>query len=162
MTAQSEIAAMFSRIPFQTLTQLELLEDLRVRAPDILELKNNLGTMHGGMLFALGEVAAAMAMVQLLAQDHAALFAITRQGEIAYLKPARGAITSSCQVSMTRGEILRALERQPSLDVPVTVTLRDPANVEVAKLSMTWYVAPRRECNSARADRERGQGVEQR
>jgi acyl-coenzyme A thioesterase PaaI-like protein len=144
MTAQSEIAALFARIPFQAHTQLVLLDDLRVRAPDILELKNHFGTMHGGMLYALGEVAAAIAMVQLLEHDRASLFAITRQGEIAYLKPARGPITSACQVTMTRSEILHALVAQPSVDVPVTVTLSDASDVVVATLSLTWYVARRK------------------
>ena len=142
MTAQSEIASLFSRIPFQRHAQLELLDDMRVRAPDIPELKNHFGTVHGGMLYALGEVAAAVAMAQLLAADRTRLYAITRQGEIDYLKPARGAITSACHVTMTRGEILAALEGQRSIDVPITVALHDHANVVVARLSFVWYVAP--------------------
>jgi uncharacterized protein (TIGR00369 family) len=141
MTAQSEIASLFSRIPFQRHAQLELLDDLRVRAPDIPELKNHFGTVHGGMLYALGEVAAAVAMAQLLAADRARLYAITRQGEITYLKPARGAITSLCQVAMTGSEILDALEHQRSVDVPVFVALHDHADVVVARLSLVWYVA---------------------
>jgi hypothetical protein len=48
----------------------------------------------------LGEVAAAVALAQLLVHDRASLFAITRQGEITYLKPTRGAITSACQVAI--------------------------------------------------------------
>ena len=142
MTAQSEIVSLFSRIPFQHHTRLELLDDLRVRAPDIPELKNHFGTVHGGMLYALGEVAAAVAMAQLLAADRGHLYAITRQGEIAYLKPARGAITSACQVAMTRSDILAALDGQRSVDVPVIVALHDHASVVVARLSLVWYVAP--------------------
>ena len=142
MTTPSDITSMFARIPFQQHTRLELLDDYRVRAPDIVELKNHIGTMHGGMLYALGEVAAAVAMAQLLAPDRSVLYAITRQGDIDYLKPARGAITSACKVSMTRSQILRALEQQRSVDVPVTVTLSDLADVVVARLSLTWYVAP--------------------
>lgn len=106
--------------------------------------RKHIGTMHGGMLYALGEVAAAVTMAQLLAADRASLYAITRQGEIDYLKPARGAITSACQVAMSRHEILQALEQQRSVDVPVTVTLNDAAGVVVARLSFTWYVARQR------------------
>jgi acyl-coenzyme A thioesterase PaaI-like protein len=144
VTAPTDLAALFERIPFQRHTQLELLADLSVRAPDIPELKNHFGTMHGGMLYALGEVASAAAMAQLLELDQATLFAVTRRGEIAYLKPARGAITSGCQISMTRAELLGALERQRSVDVPITVTLSDPANTTVATLDLLWYVAKRR------------------
>jgi acyl-coenzyme A thioesterase PaaI-like protein len=144
MTIQTDIESLFSRITFQHHTRLELLDDLRVRAPDILELKNHLGTMHGGMLYAVGEVAAAVAMAKLLERDRATLYGITRHGDIAYLKPARGAITSSCDIAMTRDDILCALQAQRSVDVPVTVTLSDLADVVVAKLSLTWYVAPLR------------------
>lgn len=144
MTVQPDIGSLFSRIPFQNHTRLELLDDFRVRAPDIVELKNHLGTMHGGMLYAVGEVAAAVAMAKLLEPDRATLYGITRHGDIAYLKPARGAITSSCDIAMTRSDILAALEHERSIDVPVTVTLSDQAHVVVAKLNMTWYVAPRR------------------
>jgi acyl-coenzyme A thioesterase PaaI-like protein len=141
MTGQAEIAGLFQRIPFQAHTQLELLPDMRVRAPDVLELKNHLGTMHGGMLYALGEVSAAAAMASLLGT---ALFAITRHGEITYLKPARGAITGSASVALTREQILGALAVQRSLDVAVSVTLHDAASVAVATLSITFYVAPLR------------------
>jgi len=144
MTAQADIASLFQRIPFQRHTRLELLHDLRVRAPDDAELKNHLGTMHGGMLYVLGEVAGAVAMAELLAPDSAALYAITRRGEIDYLKPARGPITASGRVALTRAEILEKLERQRSLDVHVSVTLSDHAAVTVAELSFTWYVAPLR------------------
>lgn len=144
MTEPPDIASLFYQIPFQRHTRLELLDDLRVRAPEELELKNHFGTMHGGMLYTLGEVAAAVAMAQLLAPDRGRLFAITRQGAIDYLKPARGPITASAQVSMTRAEIHQALERQRSLDVQVAVTLHDRDDVSVATLSLRWYVAPRK------------------
>lgn len=141
MTEQTDLASLFYGIPFQKHVCLELLPDHRVRAPDLSELKNHVGTMHGGMLFALGEVAAAVAMAELLARDRAYLHAITRRGDIAYLKPARGAITASSEISMTRAEILSSLDRQPSVDVPVAVALTDPGNVTVAELELTWYVA---------------------
>ena len=144
MFEPSEIAAQFYRIPFQKHTQLELLDDLRVCAPDLEELQNHIGTMHGGMLFALGEVATAVTMAALLAPERASLFAITRAAEIAYLKPARGAITGSCVLAMTREEILSALEVRRSVDVPVAVELKDASDVTVATLHVVWYVARKR------------------
>jgi len=150
MTSQAEIASLFYRIPFQSHTRLELLDELSVRAPDIIELKNHFGTMHGGMLYALGEVAAAVAMAKLLAADSASLYAITRRGEIEYLKPARGPITASGQVSLTRAEIFAGLEHSRSLEVPVSATLKDVDHQTVATLSLRWYVSPRRAPASAR------------
>lgn len=137
----SSIAELFQRIPFQRLTQLELLDDMRVRAPDIVQLRNHFGTVHGGMLYALGEVAAAAAVAQLLQADSGQLFAITRRGNIDYLKPARGVITAHGEVALSLAQILEALEHQRSLDVQVAVTLSDQADITVAKLDFTWYVA---------------------
>ena len=79
MIARSQRRPGSSALPFQNLTRLELLDVFSVRASDIRELKNHIGTMHGGMLYALGEVAAAVAMTQLLVQERDTLYAITRR-----------------------------------------------------------------------------------
>jgi uncharacterized protein (TIGR00369 family) len=133
------------RIPFHRHLRLELLEDGRVRAPDILELKNHFGTVHGGLLFALGETAAAVAIGLQLAEDGARVHAITRRGAIEYRKPARGAITARASVSLGRAEILDALEATRSVDVPIQVELSDEAAVTVATLDIGFYLGRRRE-----------------
>ena len=134
------LASLFHLVPFHALTELELLADSRVRAPDIPQLKNPYGTLHGGMLFALGEVAAAVAMTRLLRDDIATLRAITRRGAIEYRKPARGAITATSHVGLSREQIMSALRGRPSIDVPVTVTLSDAAELLVATLAIDWFV----------------------
>ena len=58
----------------------------RACIPDSLELRNHFGTVHGGMLFSVGEVAAASGMVRLLGADIGRLRAITRRATIDYLK----------------------------------------------------------------------------
>lgn len=132
------------RVPFHEHTSIEFADAPLgcglVVAPDIPELTNHLGTVHGGMLFAIGEIAAARAMVQLLADDLTKLRAITRRGSITYLKPARGAITGAAEISMPRTDILAALETDDSIDVPIAVNLTDADGVTVAILEITWFV----------------------
>jgi hypothetical protein len=61
-----------SNVPFHDLIGIEVLEasggSAWVRAPDTPVLKNHFGTMHGGMLFTLGEVAAAVAITRMLGE----------------------------------------------------------------------------------------------
>jgi uncharacterized protein (TIGR00369 family) len=131
-------------VPFHDHTHIEVLEvregSARVRAPDLPELKNHLGTLHGGMLFTIGEIAAAMAITRLLGADLANLRAITRRGSVEYVKPARGGITAVSQLSMTRDEIFGALQREPSIDVPISVECKDDTGVTVARLTVSWFI----------------------
>lgn len=131
-------------IPFHALTRVDLVDAPigvgHAQIPDAPELKNHLGTVHGGMLFTLGEVAAAAAMTQLLWPELARLRGITRRASIEYLKPARGALTATAIAGMTLAEITAALTTQHSVDVPLTVELRDSDGLVVATLKVDWYV----------------------
>ena len=131
-------------VPFHDHAFIEILDadpgTGRARIPDAPELKNHLGTVHGGVLFALGEVAAAAGVTRLLGADMARLRAITRRGSIEYLKPARGAISGEGFVSVSREAIFEALDAGPSLAVPVSVTLTDEAGICVARLDIEWFV----------------------
>jgi acyl-coenzyme A thioesterase PaaI-like protein len=131
-------------VPFHDHAHIEMLNapagEGRARIPDLPELTNHLGTVHGGMLFAVGEVAAASAMTRLLGADILHLRAITRKASISYLKPARGVISGESRVEMTRDEIMVALELLHSINVPISVTLIDPAGVTVATLAVEFFV----------------------
>jgi uncharacterized protein (TIGR00369 family) len=131
-------------IPFHAHAGIEILRapvgSGHARIPETRTLTNHLGTVHGGALFSVGEVAAAAAITQLLSSEMMSLRAITRRATIEYLKPARGVIDGHATVDMTRSEILAALEHVASVDVPISVTLTDLAQVAVATLTVTWFV----------------------
>lgn len=131
-------------IPFHKLTRVEIAEAPsgagNASIPDASELTNPFGTVHGGMLFALGEIAAASAMTRLLWSELGRLRAITRRGSIEYLKPARGAIRATATAAMTHAEIMAALAGARSVDVPLAVELRDDAGTVVARLQIAWFV----------------------
>lgn len=131
-------------VPFHDHARIETLDaplgEGVTRIAALSELTNNIGTVHGGMLFALGETAAAAAMSQLLWNDRARLRAITRRGSIEYLKPARGAITARAVTAMTLPQIDAALANARSIDVPLAVELRDGDGNVVATLHIEWFV----------------------
>lgn len=131
-------------VPFHAHTEIEIVEASTrrgcARIPARKTLTNHTGHVHGGMLYAIGEVTAAACMVGLLGDRLGPLHGVTRRGEIDYLKPARGEVRGEARAAMTREQILSALEGARSVDVPVEVTLRDTAGVTVATLAITWYV----------------------
>ena len=131
-------------VPFHDHAGIEILDAPAglgaARIPDRAELTNHFGTVHGGMLFAVGEVAAASAMTQLLGADIARLRAITRKGAIEYLKPARGAISGAATVGVSAADIAASLTRAPSMNAPVAVDLTDATGTVVARLNIEWFV----------------------
>lgn len=131
-------------VPFHDHAQIEILDAPKgtgaARIPDAPQLRNHFGTVHGGMLFAVGEVAAASGMTRLLGPDIARLRAITRRGTIEYLKPARGAISGAATIGMSAADIAASLSRSSSVDVPIQVELTDAAGIIVARLGVDWFV----------------------
>jgi acyl-coenzyme A thioesterase PaaI-like protein len=136
-------------VPFHALSGIEILDAEpgfgRARIPDRPDLRNHFGTVHGGALFSVGEVAAASGMTRLLGADLSRLRAITRRGAIDYLKPARGAISGAAIIGMSAADIAASLSRSDSLSVPVSVELADDAGLVVARLNVDWFVGKRRE-----------------
>ncbi len=131
-------------VPFHNLTQIEVLEagggKAVVCAPDIPDLKNHFGTMHGGMLYTVGEVAAAIGITRMLGDYLSGLRAVTSTGSIEYLKPALGAVIAKSQVKMTTDEILASLVEQPSIIVPIDVELTNEDDITVGKMHIEWFV----------------------
>ena len=131
-------------VPFHQHARIEILDapegEGRARIPDAPELTNHFGTVHGGMLFAVGEVTAASAMIRLLGAHRIGARAITRKATIDYLKPARGAVSGSATVGMSAADIAASLARLPSVNVPISVDLTDAAGVTVAHLDIEWFV----------------------
>jgi acyl-coenzyme A thioesterase PaaI-like protein len=131
-------------VPFHAHARIDILDAPlgvgRACIPDSVELRNHFGTVHGGMLFSVGEVAAASGMIRLLGPGIRRLRAITRRATIDYLRPARGAISGAATIGMSAADIAASLARLPSIDVPIEVELTDAANVVVARLDVEWFV----------------------
>jgi acyl-coenzyme A thioesterase PaaI-like protein len=131
-------------VPFHDYAQIETLDAPKgagaARIPDAPELCNHLGTVHAGMLFALGDAAAGTAMARLLGPDVSRLRAVTRRGAIEYLKPARGAISGAASIGMSAADIAASLSRSRSVDVPIQVELSDAAGIVVARVDIDFFV----------------------
>ena len=138
-------------VPFNHHVRVESLEAPlgkgKTRIPDVVELTNHFGTVHGSALFTVGEVAAGSAITRLLASDLADLRAITQSASIKYLKTPRGAIEAEATVELDRTTILNAISSGNPISVPIQVRLKDVHGVLVATMSVSWFVALRKAAN---------------
>ncbi|MFW5951607.1 MAG: DUF4442 domain-containing protein [Gemmatimonadota bacterium] len=106
-----------------------------VAMPHRRRLRNHLRSVHALALANLGELASGIAMT-LAIPDHAR--GIPVRLEVDYVKKARGRITAvghAAPPPAVRGE----------LEDPATAELRDEAGDLVAKVVVTWKLAPRPE-----------------
>ena len=127
-------------IPFHDHVGIEFLPG-GARIPDAMELTNHFGSVHGSALFAVGEVAAARAVVRLLGDDVAGFRAITRKAEIRYLKMARGAITAETTLQTDHAGLLAEIEREGRARPVGAVVLKDDSGLVVGELTVESHVS---------------------
>ena len=111
-----------------------------VALPDEDELRNHVGSQHAGALFTVGESASGGAFVGAFAEHLGTLTPLAERAEIAYLKIARGDITATAGLRTPVDEILAAVEADGKARFEVGVSLTDPHGVEVATMTVHWYV----------------------
>ena len=134
-----------SAAPFNNHARIQTLDAAAgngaTRIGDLPELKNHFGTVHGGALYTVGEVAAARAVLSALGEHIAHLHAVTRSARIRYLKAARGAIDARATLSPGLvQEALAAVEQQGHAEVTVEVALTDAQGIVVATMVVDWHI----------------------
>ena len=117
----------------------------KTRIPDVVELTNHFGTVHGSALFTVGEVAAGSAMTRLLASDLENLRAITQEASIKYLKTPRGSIEADATIEFDKTTIMNRISSGDRISVPIHVELRDSNGLLVATMSVNWFVSQRKD-----------------
>jgi acyl-coenzyme A thioesterase PaaI-like protein len=139
--------------PFNNHARVEMLDapagEGATRIADLPELKNHFGTVHGGALFTVGEVASARAVMAALGAHLSSLHAVTRAASIRYLKAARGAVRAQARLKVPIEQSLDDLAHNGRTTLEVDVALHDDDARLVGELSVQWHVAPRRD-NPAR------------
>ena len=126
-------------LPFNTLVGLSADGDaLALRDADALH--NHVGTVHAGALFTLGEAASGVAIARNVAAALGGAMPVTRSASIAYRKPARGRIRARAGLAEAVEEVSARLKRDGKASFDVNVVLEDEAGVEVATMTVAWYV----------------------
>jgi acyl-coenzyme A thioesterase PaaI-like protein len=103
----------------------------RVSIADRRAVRQHLGSVHAIALCNLAELCGNLAVAYTLAEG---MRFIVAGLSIDYLKKARGEITATCDV-----EVPATRER---LEIPVTVSLRDPGGDEVARAVLRTLIGP--------------------
>ena len=136
----SDPAADFvTALPFNTLVGVSADgEGLALRDADALH--NHVGTVHAGALFTLGEAASGVAIARNVAAALGGAMPVTRSAVITYRKPARGRIRARAGLAEDVDAIAARLQRDGKASFDVNVVLVDDANIEVATMTVAWYV----------------------
>lgn len=109
-----------------------------VALPDTPELKNHVGTMHAGALYTLGETASGAAVMAELPELFGGLV-VVKTAPVAYLKPAKGAITAVGKLVERTDAVRTRLEADGKAVFDVAVSLTDATGLEVATMNVSWY-----------------------
>lgn len=109
-----------------------------VALPDTPELKNHVGTMHAGALYTLGETASGAAVMAELPELFGGLV-VVKTASVAYLNPAKGAITAVGKLVEPTDAVRTRLEADGKAVFDVAVSLTDPTGLEVATMNVSWY-----------------------
>jgi len=134
-------AALTKNIPFCSHIGM-LPAPAGVALPDVPELKNHVGTMHAGALYTLGETASGARVVAELPELFGGLV-VVKTASVAYKKPATGTITAVGKLVEPASAVRARLESEGRAVFDVEVSLTDPAGVEVATMTVSWYAKRR-------------------
>jgi acyl-coenzyme A thioesterase PaaI-like protein len=132
-----------SIVPFTAHVGLRVTEvgpdGATVENPDVEHMHNQMGTVHAGVLFLLGEVACAAAFCGALAPvlGGVKLF-VLRDGRTQYLKPALGRIRAYGTVEDRVTRSVLAGDTRGKFDMDGKAVLRDESGVVVAKMSFDY------------------------
>ncbi|NRA29920.1 MAG: YiiD C-terminal domain-containing protein [Parvularculaceae bacterium] len=101
---------------------------------------NHIGSQHAGALFTLGEAASGAAMAGGFSEVMMSIRPVAATAEIAYKKVAKGRITAHGRVEGDLATLRTDLDEHGKVQFPVTVTLKDDSDAEVAVMSVQWNV----------------------
>ena len=120
----------------------------RCRLPMTPANINHLGTVHAALQWALGEVLGGLAVLSIFPPARfAMLYAAVTWAEVAFVRPARGALLAEARLATADQDRVRAAVEagaEGAFGLDCAVTLEDGS--EVARLRARYIVRPRRGC----------------
>src|ERR1700674_1102838 len=108
------------------------------RLPEAPHLLNHVGTQHAAALFAVAEAASGAAVAGALADVITTVTPLARSAQIAYLQPARGAITASARLDCDAAEMRAKLDADGKADFAGAVDLTEGQGVKGAQVGGGW------------------------
>lgn len=139
------VAAGLSRaIPFNVHLGLETItvaEDHGVvKLPDEQHLRNHVGSLHAGALFAAGEAASGAAFVGAFLDIMGEIMPLAESAQIAYKKLAKGEITATGRFAEDSSALKAKLSEDGRIRFPVEVEMTNADGAVVAVMTVNWYV----------------------
>ena len=137
-------AGLSQAIPFNVhlgLDTITVAEDHGVvRLPDEQHLRNHVGSLHAGALFAAGEAASGAAFVGAFLDIMGEITPLAESAQIAYKKLAKGEITATGRFTEDSSALKAKLSEDGRIRFPVEVEMTNVEGIVVAEMTVNWYV----------------------
>ena len=138
------LEAMQAAVPLNNFIGLEYLEVASgrgvVKLPDDPKIANHIGSQLAAGMFAAGEAASGGALMGTFADLLGEMVPLAERAEIAYRKVARGPILASATLEVDKDEVVAQLRAEGRARFPIIVSLTDELDVEVATMTVHWYL----------------------
>ena len=118
-------------------------EDYLLEVPEAPLLLNHVGTIHASVQFALAEACSGEFLLRQLREPQAQVFAVLRNSEVKFRKPAHGALRASASFVKTESGIELAdglLGPRGRALVSVLVIVRDAHSVTTLSGQFDWFL----------------------
>jgi acyl-coenzyme A thioesterase PaaI-like protein len=137
-------AGLSQAIPFNVhlgLDTITVAEDHgAVKLPDEQHLRNHVGSLHAGALFAAGEAASGAAFVGAFLDIMGEITPLAESARIAYKKLAKGEIIATGRFTEDRDALKAKLNEDGRIRFPVEVEMTNAEGAVVAEMTVNWYV----------------------
>jgi acyl-coenzyme A thioesterase PaaI-like protein len=137
-------AGLEQAIPFNGHLGLEVVDVAEgsgsVRLPDDERLRNHVGSQHAGGLFSAAEAASGAAFVGAFMERMGEITPLAKSAQINYLKLAKGPILATATLGEDKASLLERLDADGRVEFPVSVSLTDADDTEVATVTVDWHV----------------------
>jgi len=111
-----------------------------VRLPDEEHLRNHVGSLHAGALFAAGEAASGAAFVGAFLDIMGEIMPLAESAQISYKKLAKGEVTATGRFTEDSSALKAKLSEDGRIRFPVEVEMTNTEGDVVAEMTVNWYV----------------------
>jgi acyl-coenzyme A thioesterase PaaI-like protein len=115
-----------------------------VRLPDRPDLHNHVGGPHAGVLFALGETASGALVLANFMDIMDRVTPLAAAADIKYVAVAKGDVTATATLDVSRDEILGQLDEGKTPKFVVMVTIADASGQPTSEMTVRWALRPHR------------------
>jgi uncharacterized protein (TIGR00369 family) len=134
-------------IPLNRLLGIEIVSIgdgvAQARLPFRTEVTNHLGFVHATATFGIAEAASGCAVAGMLAAQITKIRPVASAGSVHFHKVTRSSLLAIARVVESPEALRERLVRSGTVELDVSVTVRDESDLDIASIVVTWHISRR-------------------